>query len=140
MKHNSRAKAQNQKGNQFKREGKLEQAIACYQKALELDPEDAISHNNLGLVLGKMGNHKKAEKHYADAEKIDPKNFAMSKSSENKPGIAPEVKPTAAPLPSIKNQAENKENVNFAQTVKKLITSSNERKEFWEFVKDKIFK
>ena len=25
------------------------------REALELDPEDAISHNNLGLVLGKMG-------------------------------------------------------------------------------------
>lgn len=116
----------------------LEGAKKDYQKALELDPEDAISHNNLGLVLGKMGNHKKAEQHYKDAEKIDPKNFGMKKTEEPKADIAPQPKDEPAPLPDIKSKKE--ERPSFGNTFKSLLTSSEERKEFWQFVKDKVLK
>jgi tetratricopeptide (TPR) repeat protein len=117
----------------------LEGAKNDYQKALELDPEDAISHNNLGLVLGKMGSHKKAEKHYENAEKLDPKNFGMKKSGEQKADVAPERKPEPAPLPNIKSEQANQGSPNFGNTVKALLTSAEERKEFWDFVKGKVF-
>jgi tetratricopeptide (TPR) repeat protein len=117
----------------------LEGAKKDYQKALELDPEDAISHNNLGLVLGKMGQHNRAEKHYEDAEKLDPKNFGMSKNSENKSDVAPQPKIEPAPLPEIKNTKNKQEKPTFGNTLKSLVTSSEERKEFWQFVKGKVF-
>ncbi|SMG15379.1 TPR repeat-containing protein [Marivirga sericea] len=117
----------------------LQGAKNDYQKALELDPEDAISHNNLGLVLGKMGNHKIAEKHYKDAEKLDPKNFGMKKSSDEKADVTPQPKPEPAPLPTIKSNQKEQAKSNFGNTVKALLTSSEERKEFWDFVKGKVF-
>jgi len=116
----------------------LEGAKKDYQKALELDPEDAISHNNLGLVLGKMGSHKKAEKHYEDAEKLDPKNFGMKKSTEQKEDFTPQPKPEPAPMPEIKS--EKQKEVSFGSTLKSLLTSAEERREFWGFVKTKMFK
>ena len=30
--------------------GHLDGAIACYKKAIELDPKDAMAHNNLGIA------------------------------------------------------------------------------------------
>ena len=36
------------RGNQFLREGRLEEAIASYQKAIELNPQFAWSYQNLG--------------------------------------------------------------------------------------------
>ncbi|WKK80860.2 tetratricopeptide repeat protein [Marivirga arenosa] len=112
-----------------------------YQKALELDPEDAISHNNLGLVLGKMGNHKRAEEHYKDAEKLDPKNFGMkTNNAKETPEVAPQPKPEPTPLPNIKKEEKVSGTANFGNTLKALISSSEERKEFWSFVKNKVFK
>ena len=36
------------RGNQFLRQGKLEEAIASYEKAIELNPQFAWSYQNLG--------------------------------------------------------------------------------------------
>ena len=77
--------------------------------------------------------------HYEDAEKLDPKNFGMSKSKEKKADVTPQPKPEPAPLPSIKSDQKEKTKPNFGNTVKALLTSSEERKEFWDFVKGKVF-
>jgi len=42
-------------GNQLLREGKLEEAIASYQKAIESNPQFASSYQNLGEALEKAG-------------------------------------------------------------------------------------
>ncbi len=34
---------------------RYEEAIGCYQQALDLDPEDAELHNNMGVCLGELG-------------------------------------------------------------------------------------
>ena len=38
-----------------------EHAIICYSKALELDPNDSIAYNNLGLIYEEIENVEKAE-------------------------------------------------------------------------------
>ena len=39
----------------------VEGAIKDYQKAIELDPDDAIAHNNLGIILEQQGHKDQAE-------------------------------------------------------------------------------
>lgn len=73
MKNNSAAKAQNQKGNQLRREGKLEQAIACYQKAIEINPQLALSYFNLGQALVDQEKFDDAVQAYRKAIEINPK-------------------------------------------------------------------
>ena len=48
------------RGNQFLREGRLEEAIASYQKAIELNPQFAWSYQNLGDALEKVGRRDEA--------------------------------------------------------------------------------
>jgi tetratricopeptide (TPR) repeat protein len=45
------AEAHNNLGAAFKDQGKLDEAIACYRRALELKPDFAEAHNNLGNAL-----------------------------------------------------------------------------------------
>ncbi|MDE5090983.1 MAG: tetratricopeptide repeat protein, partial [Trichodesmium sp. St18_bin3_1_1] len=42
-------------GNKLLREGKLEEAIASYEKAIELNPQFAWSYQNMGHAFEKLG-------------------------------------------------------------------------------------
>lgn len=48
------------RGNQFLRQGKLEEAIASYEKAIGLNPQFAWSYQNLGDALEKVGRRDEA--------------------------------------------------------------------------------
>lgn len=50
--------------------GDLDAAIELYEKAVELDPEDAVAHNNLGLLREKKGYQKQAQKDFEKADKL----------------------------------------------------------------------
>ena len=54
--------------------GQWEEAIACYQKAIELDPKLAKAHYNLGLALADKGQLDEAIASYKKALAIDPKH------------------------------------------------------------------
>ena len=54
--------------------GQLDEAIACYKKAIELDPKDAIAHNNLGLRWRTKGRVDEAIACYKKAIELDPKD------------------------------------------------------------------
>ena len=43
-------------GNALKEQGKLEEAVACYRRALELKPSFAEGHSNLGMAFLMLGN------------------------------------------------------------------------------------
>ena len=49
------------------------QAIAAYERVLELDPEHAAAHINLGTLYYNRQDYKAAEQHYQEALRIDPK-------------------------------------------------------------------
>lgn len=68
--------------DQLKAEGKLDEAVAKFEEALEVDPGYALSHSALAVVQQKMGRHEQAVAH---AQKVcelapdDPFSFtAMS--------------------------------------------------------------
>ena len=53
--------------------GQLDEAIACYKKAIELDPKDARAHYNLGIALAAKGQVDEAIAYYKKAIELDPK-------------------------------------------------------------------
>ena len=54
------------------RRGQLDEAIAHYQKALQIEPDSASAHNNLGLALAGRGQIDAALAHYRKALEIKP--------------------------------------------------------------------
>ncbi len=52
-----RARAHYSLGNLLGRQGRHEEALAAYDEALRLDPQNADAHNNRGIALRKLGRH-----------------------------------------------------------------------------------
>lgn len=52
--------------------GRREEALASYEQALRLDPNNAHAHNNRGNVLRKLGRRKEALASYEQALRLDP--------------------------------------------------------------------
>ncbi len=53
-------------------EGKVDQAIASFEKALQLDPSLASVHYNLGAAYERKENLAKAREHFQEAVKLKP--------------------------------------------------------------------
>lgn len=49
----------------------IDAAIADYEKCIELDPEDAVAHNNLGLLQEQKGWKKQANDSYSKADELE---------------------------------------------------------------------
>src|SRR6185369_11681590 len=60
------------RGTELLAQGKIDEAIAQYQEAVRLSPEDEDMHYNLALALGKQGNRTLAKEHYLEALRIYP--------------------------------------------------------------------
>jgi tetratricopeptide (TPR) repeat protein len=58
----------------YRAQGRYEEAIAAYQRAIELDPEDAAPHNGLGIVYRAQGRHEEAIAAYQRAIALDPED------------------------------------------------------------------
>src|SRR4030095_660582 len=59
-------------GTELLSQGKVDEAIAMYQRALKLNAEDEEVHFNLGYAYAMQGRTEDAIKHYAEALKIFP--------------------------------------------------------------------
>jgi len=64
--------AWNNKGLALDDLGKFDEAIKCYDKALEIYPEDDITWNNKGFALNSLGKFDEAIKCYNRALEINP--------------------------------------------------------------------
>src|SRR5271165_5792998 len=69
--------AHNNLGVAFFQRGKLDDALAQFQKALEINPNYAEAHTNLGIALLQKGQLGKAIEQHQTALKINP-NFALA--------------------------------------------------------------
>ena len=58
---------------QLAEKGQYEASIAEWKKALELSPEDAKAHNNLGRALAGKGEYGEAIRHWQKALEVNPK-------------------------------------------------------------------
>ena len=52
--------------------GKYDEAIKCYDKAIEIDPDNSVVWNNKGLALSSLGKYDEAIKCYDKVIEIDP--------------------------------------------------------------------
>jgi tetratricopeptide (TPR) repeat protein len=100
-------------------------AIADYKKALELDPEDAITLNNLGLLEEQYGMRKSAQEKFRRADTlmgilkdagVDPPE-AVEQNTESSTEEVP-------PPPST-----------MWREMTAVLTNASQRKAFWAFVK-----
>ena len=64
--------AHNNLGLVLQGSGKVSEAIAHYEQALRIKPDDAEAHNNLGLALQGLGKVSEAIAHYKQALRIKP--------------------------------------------------------------------
>ncbi len=63
------------RGNRAYGEGRQQDAMDEYSKAIEIFPENAVAYNNRGIVYYELGQHEKAIKDYDKAIELDP-NYA----------------------------------------------------------------
>lgn len=98
-------------------------AIDDYRKALELDPDDAITLNNLGLLEEQYGMRKAAQERFRRADTLS--------------GILREagVDPPTAQAP-IKDQTEPETSSTVWTEIKGVFTQPERRKDFLKFLKN----
>lgn len=77
--------------------GDLDGAITDYQKAVELDPDDAVAHNNLGLLLEKKGYKNKAQRNFERADKLAKIEKKMFDKLDEMEGKSPSPQSSAPP-------------------------------------------
>lgn len=61
-----------EKGMRLQQEGKIEEALAYYQKAVYLDPSYAAAYNDAGVIFEAMGQPEKAKQMYLKAIEVAP--------------------------------------------------------------------
>lgn len=72
--------AQNDLGGILLREGRVEEAVAHFNKAVVLQPAFSSAHNNLGLALVQQGRLDEAEVHFRKAVEFNPEYFKAYES------------------------------------------------------------
>lgn len=105
-------------------------AISDYQRALELDPEDAISHNSLGLLEEQLGYHKEAKERFAVADELGGILENKSISTTGEVPSAPHF-----PTQETENEPEPKPKSTW-QEIKRALGNPDGRKEFLNFIRN----
>ena len=54
----------------LKQKGRINESLIVCQKSVQLDPQDAKAHNNLGIVMKELGRLEEAEASYRQSNKI----------------------------------------------------------------------
>lgn len=116
--------------------GDIDGAIEDYTIAVELDPDDAIAHNNLGLLLEQKGYQSEAKERFALADQL-------SQQEDNLLNVIDEME---TGLPGTHNERssskkeEEKELVSkweaTKKELKKIFTSKKQFNEFMDFIKN----
>lgn len=60
----------------YQNQGKLQQTLANYNKAIELDPKNSLAYNNRGLIYDQQGDYPHAISDFSKAIELVPTHFA----------------------------------------------------------------
>lgn len=107
----------------------FEGAVKDYEKAIELDPEDDISRNNIGLAQEQLGYHKKAKQNFEIADDISKKKVTFS--SLPKPGEA-----NVNQVNANSNKEDAPEYKSIFDVLKKMFSDKKVFNEFVKFIKN----
>ena len=64
-------------GMELARQGKFAEAVAAYEKSLQMDPKIVEAHVSLVPLCGQLGQFAKGEEHFQAAVRLDPKGSAI---------------------------------------------------------------
>jgi Flp pilus assembly protein TadD len=131
--------------------GDTEGAIADYEMAIKLDPEDAIAYNNLGLVQETKGYRVQAQKSFeksndligynpkrfdeGELKKEDPKKV-MSAVDKHDHHSTEAIQPAAESNASAEMQSDETAQPSKGQIAKSVFTSRSGFKDFWKFIRN----
>jgi len=76
----SKVRTLNQQGEDLFTKGDLEGALDVFTKALDIVPNNAVTHNNLGVLYYNLGDKEKALNHYRRAAELQPENITFQKN------------------------------------------------------------
>ncbi|WP_107039864.1 tetratricopeptide repeat protein [Brumimicrobium mesophilum] len=137
--------------------GDLDKAIELYEKAVQVDPDDAVAYNNLGLLMEKRGYQQKAKENFERADKLSQiedgmldkmeelerieENFHINKSESKNDEKKPE-NPLPKPGTQLKGEPLQPTKIKtdppktFGSVSKDLVTDKTVFKEFIAFIKN----
>jgi tetratricopeptide (TPR) repeat protein len=64
----------NQKGVELRKQGRYDEAVDCFDRILEIDPDSMAANNNKGVALRTMGRYQDAEPYLAKVVGLDASN------------------------------------------------------------------
>lgn len=115
--------------------GDIDGAIADYERAIELEPEDDIFHNNLGLLQEKKGNQVKAQAYFERSDKLrkaEEKLHALIDEIEGKESTS---EPPFSADEKLQSSATNKPDKWWGMA-SKVLFDRKLRAEYWQFIKN----
>lgn len=83
MKMNEKTRELLLEGVKSFKERRFDRAEECFKRVLEIEPENALVHNNYATLLKKTERYDQAEKHYKTALEIEPENVQIQKNYGN---------------------------------------------------------
>ena len=125
--------------------GDLDGAITLYQKAVQVEPDDSVAHNNLGLLMEKKGYQQKAQENFERADRLaEIKDDMLGKMDKeevkHQHAESQQSKENPLPKPNGEKLQPKKmiptEKPTLGQVSKDLITKKSAFKEFIGFVKN----
>ena len=122
--------------------GDIDGAILDYEKAVELDPDDAVGHNNLGLLLEQKGYQKEADDRFERADKLSEMEDGLLDVIDNlEEGASPHIEFEKDKTPADKvdeeiNPVKIEEKKTTKSEFKKVFTSKAQFDEFMAFLKN----
>jgi len=111
--------------------GDTEGAISDYEQALALNPKDAISYNNLGLLFEKAGITREALKCFEKADSLTKNANEHFDIVEDIAGIQQPIERVVIPPSDLIRKQEDS-----ISTMKKIFTSQEQFQEFMHFLKN----
>jgi tetratricopeptide (TPR) repeat protein len=75
-------------GNSLLQQGQTQEAIACYQSAIEIDPRFAAAYQNMGEAYAKAGNLSEALNCYRRANQLHLEPNSVKQATTSAPGIS----------------------------------------------------
>lgn len=120
--------------------GDIDGAILDYEKAVELDPEDAVGYNNLGLLLEQKGYQKEADDRFKRADKLSDMEDGLLDVIDNlEEGASPHIefeKDSKKEEEQKTEEDSKKEKKSSKSEFKKVFTSRAQFDEFMAFLKN----
>lgn len=109
--------------------GDIDGAILDYEKAVELDPDDAVGQNNLGLLLEQKGYQKEADDRFKRAD-------SLSEMEDGLLDVIDDLEENYNPHNNFKKDEARDNKTSAKYELKKLFTSKIQFDEFITFLKN----